>query len=67
MAVSLLGGIGVLQLCSAPDRQLLRLEVLARSVQSRAQMIPLVELALFAIELGDYEGAKRSEHGAVLR
>jgi hypothetical protein len=59
MATSLLEEIGVLQFCSTHDRQLSRLEMATSSVLSRAQMIPLVELALFAVEQGDYASARK--------
>jgi hypothetical protein len=54
---SALAEMGVLALCPRPSQQFTRMELVARSVTGRAQLIPLVELSLFAIELGEFEKA----------
>jgi tetratricopeptide (TPR) repeat protein len=51
--------MGVFALCPLPDEQLSRMELVARCVTGRAQLIPLVELSLFAVGLRDYESASR--------
>jgi hypothetical protein len=52
-----LGEMGVLDLCPTSQGQFSRMEVVAGSVNGRSQVIPLVELALFAAEVGDYRRA----------
>lgn len=49
--------MGVLALCPRLSQQFMRMEYVARSVTGRAQLIPFVELSLFAIELGEFEKA----------
>jgi hypothetical protein len=51
--------MGVPGLCPIPEEQLARTECVARCVSGRPQLIPLVELSLFAIELGDYAKARK--------
>jgi len=48
----------VFAFCAAQDNLLDRLELLARGVIGRARLIPLVELAIFAIEYGVQNRAK---------
>ena len=54
---SALETMGVLDLCPMLEQQLSRMEHTARGVKGRAPLVFLVELALFAAELGDYERA----------
>ncbi len=51
--------MGVAVRCQTPAQQLSRLEFCVRGARGRAQMISLVELSLFAVELGDYDRAKK--------
>ena len=53
--VAALQEIGVFALCPDTDRQFARLEKRIGSVIGRAQLIPLVELSIFALELGQIE------------
>jgi hypothetical protein len=57
--VSALEGMGVFALCPIPDEQLSRMERLAGFVSGRARLIFLVELSLFAVELGDFDAASK--------
>jgi hypothetical protein len=57
--------MGISTLCPVSSHQFARMERLARSVMGRAQVIPLLDIALFAIEIGDYPRA--SEHAAEAR
>jgi len=52
--------MGVTALCPVMSEQLARIELVARSVPGRAQLVLLVELSLFAAEIGDY--ARASEY-----
>jgi len=56
---SALEEMGVLALCPIPEQQFSRMELAAGCVAGRAQVIPLVELSLFALELRDYERAAK--------
>jgi tetratricopeptide (TPR) repeat protein len=51
--------MGVLSLCPMPGKHFSKLELAARNLTGRAQLIPLLELSLFAAELGDYERARK--------
>src|SRR5205814_1659748 len=51
--------MGVLVLSSGRKEQFSRLELVVGYVAGRAQIVPLVELALFATELEDHERAGR--------
>jgi hypothetical protein len=44
---------GVADLCPTPYEQLLRLDVVGRIIKGRALQVSLVELSLFAVEIGD--------------
>jgi len=57
--LSALEQMGVFALCPLPEKQLSRMELVAGGVVGRAQLIFLVELSLFAAELGDYERSSR--------
>jgi hypothetical protein len=57
--VSALEEMGVFALCPIPDEQLSRMERLAGFVSGRARLIFLVELSLFAVELGDFDAASK--------
>ncbi|MGA8089063.1 MAG: hypothetical protein WCA10_17440 [Terracidiphilus sp.] len=50
---------GVADLCPAPNEQLLTMELVGRRLSGQALQVPLVELALFAVETGDIAGAKK--------
>lgn len=54
----------VFGLCPIPEMQLSRMELVAGYAVGRAHLIPLVELALFAAELEDYESAGRYDQEA---
>jgi tetratricopeptide (TPR) repeat protein len=54
---SALERMGVLALCPKPEQQFSRLEHTAAWLGGRAKMVALVELSIFAAELGDYERA----------
>ncbi len=54
-----LADMGVSALCPVISEQIARMESVARSVPGRAQLVPLVELALFAAEIGDYASASK--------
>jgi hypothetical protein len=54
-----LAGMGVLDLCPIISRQFTRMELVARSMPGRAQLIPLVELSLFAVDAGEFERAAK--------
>ena len=56
---SALEKMGVFSLCPMPGQHFSKLELAARNVTGRAQLIPLVELSLFSVELGDYERARK--------
>jgi hypothetical protein len=60
-----LAEMGVLALCPAMPDQMTRIESVARSVPGRTRLIPLVELSLFATEIGDY--ARANEYTAEAR
>jgi hypothetical protein len=49
--------MGIVALCPRPNEQLSRMEFVAGCVTGRAQLIPFVELSLFAIGLNDYRAA----------
>jgi hypothetical protein len=57
--VSALEEMGVFALCPIPAEQLSRMERLAGFVSGRARLIFLVELSLFAVELGDFDAASK--------
>jgi len=54
-----LAEMGVLDLCPKISQQFTRMELVARSMQGRAQLIPLVELSLFALDIGEFELAAK--------
>jgi len=54
---SALERMGVLALCPKPEQQFSRLQHTAAWLAGRAKMVALVELAIFAAELEDYERA----------
>jgi len=56
---SALAGMGVLALCPNPGEQLSRLEWMTANVGSGNRLILLVELALFAVELREFDRATR--------
>jgi hypothetical protein len=58
-AVFALEELGILPLCSGHELQLPRLEIVVSSVPGRAQLIPMVELAIFAAELEDLKSASK--------
>jgi tetratricopeptide (TPR) repeat protein len=58
-AMSALEEMGVFALCPIPDEQLSRMERLAGTVSGRARLVFLVELSLFAVELGDFDAARK--------
>jgi tetratricopeptide (TPR) repeat protein len=58
-AKSALEEMGVFTLCPIPDAQLSRMERLAGTVSGRARLVFLVELSLFAAELGDFDTARK--------
>jgi hypothetical protein len=49
--------MGVLDLCPTSQAPFSRMELLAGSVSGRSQVIPFMELSLFAAEMGDYRRA----------
>jgi hypothetical protein len=51
--------MGVLSFCPKPDPPFPSMEQFALSVSVRAQVIFLVELSLFAVDVGEYEQASR--------
>ena len=54
-----LAEMGVLALCPIPQQPLTRMKIVARSVTGPAQLIPLIDLSLFAAELEDYGRASK--------
>lgn len=58
-SVSALEDMGVLALCPVPGKQLSRMERMTANVGSGTRLMLLVELALFAVELRQYDSAKR--------
>jgi hypothetical protein len=54
-----LADMGVFALCPVLTRQFTRMELAARFLIGPAQQIPLVELSLFAVELGEYARASK--------
>jgi hypothetical protein len=56
-AVKVLGEMGALALCPSPELMFGRLEFTVGCVIGPARLIPLVELAIVAAELGDYQRA----------
>lgn len=58
-AASVLAEMGVIELCPSISQQFARMELFARSATGRAQLIPLVELSLFAAEIGEFERAAK--------
>lgn len=56
---SALQEMGVLALCPIPGEQLSRMERMTANVDSSTRLIFLVELALFAVELREFDGANR--------
>jgi hypothetical protein len=58
-ATKALESMGALVLCPPLEKQLDRLEFVVGCVIGRARLIPLVEVALFAVEQGAYERASR--------
>jgi tetratricopeptide (TPR) repeat protein len=57
VAANTLAEMGVMDLCPGISQQFARMEFVARSVKGPAQLIPLVELSLFAVEMGEFERA----------
>lgn len=57
--VSALEEMGVFALCPIPNEQLSRMEQVAALVSGRARLVFLVELTLFAVELGDLNSARK--------
>ena len=57
--LSALEDMGVAERCLPPEQQLSRLEFVIRGAIGRAQLILLVELSIFAIELGEYKRAAK--------
>lgn len=60
-----LADMGISALCPVMSAQATRMEALARSLSGRVQVIPLIEVALFAAEIGDY--ARATELASVAR
>jgi hypothetical protein len=58
-ATSALEELGILPFFSGYELQLPRLEIVVSSVPGRGQLIPMVELAIFAVELGDHKNARK--------
>lgn len=58
-AVSMLSEMGVIELCPIMSQQFTRMELVARSARGRGQLIPFVEVSLFAAEIGDFERAAK--------
>jgi hypothetical protein len=56
---SALGEMGVLSLCPIPGEELSRMERMTANVGSGTRLILLVELALFAADLRQFDGANR--------
>jgi len=56
---SALEEMGVLALCPIPGEQLSRMERMTANVVSGTRLILLVELSVFAVELGEFDGASR--------
>lgn len=56
---SALEAMGVLTLCPVPEQQFSRMELVSGGVKGRAPLVFLVELSLFAAELGDFERAHK--------
>ena len=50
--------LGVFSLCPIPEQQFPKMETVAGRLIGRAQLIPLVELAHFATQIGDYQKAR---------
>lgn len=57
--VNALEELGVFALCPTPNKQLPRMERLSQKVNGPARLVFLVELALFAVELGDFDVVTR--------
>jgi len=57
--LSSLEGMGVLALCPTPEQHFSGMERIVGRVIGRAKLVFLVELSLFAAELGDYERATK--------
>jgi len=51
--------MGVFALCPVPNEQLSRMERVAENISGRARLVFLIELALFAFELGDFNATRR--------
>jgi len=58
-AAQRLAEMGVTDLCPRISEQLALMEAVARSMPERAQLIPLVELSLFAVDVGELDGAAK--------
>lgn len=58
-AAGALAEMGVTALCPRLSEQFVRMESVARSVAGRAQLVPLVELSLFAVDVGEFERAAK--------
>ena len=56
-AAGALGEMGIIALCPSPEQQVAWLEFSVRSVVGPARVVPLVDLAVFAVELGLYDKA----------
>jgi hypothetical protein len=58
-ALRALEEMGVLDLCPTSEGHFSRMELVAASVSGRCHVIPLVELSLFAAEIGEYRRASQ--------
>src|SRR5712691_7225618 len=58
-AIGALRDMGVFALCPILDEQLCRMERLVKNVSGRPRLVFLVELSLFAAELGDFDAVRR--------
>jgi len=56
---SALEEMGVLALCPILEEQFPRMELVTEKVSGRARLVPILNLVLFAAEVGDYEKASR--------
>ena len=51
--------MGISALGLTPEQQFFRLETIAGCVTGRARLVPLIELSIFAVELGDFKRATK--------
>jgi hypothetical protein len=57
--ITALKEMGVFALCPIPDKQLWRMERVAKNVSGRARLVFLVELSLFAADTGNYDALRK--------